>query len=281
MGLFGSFISKFSRNKASVEDLEEFRSILLSSDIGPRYTEELLDLVKKVKPEELESSIKAQILSSLSHQSRGLLSNGPGQLTTILIVGVNGTGKTTSAAKLAKWLADKGEKVILAAADTFRAAAVDQLKTWGGRIEVPVVTGAANADPASVAFEAATRAKAEGFSILIIDTAGRLHTKSNLMDELGKIKRVVEKVTPVNETLFVLDGTTGQNGITQARTFAESSNLTGVIVTKVDGSTRGGIALATERELKVPIKFIGTGESISDIGAFDAEKFVANLVTEP
>ena len=281
MGLFGSFISKFSRNKASVEDLEEFRSILLSSDIGPRYTEELLDLVKKVKPEELESSIKAQILSSLSHQSRGLLSNGPGQLTTILIVGVNGTGKTTSAAKLAKLLADKGEKVILAAADTFRAAAVDQLKTWGGRIEVPVVTGAANADPASVAFEAATRAKAEGFSILIIDTAGRLHTKSNLMDELGKIKRVVEKVTPVNETLFVLDGTTGQNGITQARTFAESANLTGVIVTKVDGSTRGGIALATERELKVPIKFIGTGESISDIGAFDAEKFVANLVTEP
>ena len=281
MGLFGSFISKFSRNKASVEDLEEFRSILLSSDIGPRYTEELLDLVKKVKPEELESSISAQILSSLSHQSRGLLSNGPGQLTTILIVGVNGTGKTTSAAKLAKWLADKGEKVILAAADTFRAAAVDQLKTWGGRIEVPVVTGAANADPASVAFEAATRAKAEGFSILIIDTAGRLHTKSNLMDELGKIKRVVEKVTPVNETLFVLDGTTGQNGITQARTFAESTNLTGVIVTKVDGSTRGGIALATERELKVPIKFIGTGESISDIGAFDAEKFVANLVTEP
>ena len=281
MGLFGSFISKFSRNKASVEDLEEFRSILLSSDIGPRYTEELLDLVKKVKPEELESSIKAQILSSLSHQSRGLLSNGPGQLTTILIVGVNGTGKTTSAAKLAKLLADKGEKVILAAADTFRAAAVDQLKTWGGRIEVPVVTGAANADPASVAFEAATRAKAEGFSILIIDTAGRLHTKSNLMDELGKIKRVVEKVTPVNETLFVLDGTTGQNGITQARTFAESTNLTGVIVTKVDGSTRGGIALATERELKVPIKFIGTGESISDIGAFDAEKFVANLVTEP
>ena len=281
MGLFGSFISKFSRNKASVEDLEEFRSILLSSDIGPRYTEELLDLVKKVKPEELESSISAQILSSLSHHSRALLSNGPGQLTTILIVGVNGTGKTTSAAKLAKWLADKGEKVILAAADTFRAAAVDQLKTWGGRIEVPVVTGAANADPASVAFEAATRAKAEGFSILIIDTAGRLHTKSNLMDELGKIKRVVEKVTPVNETLFVLDGTTGQNGITQARTFAESSNLTGVIVTKVDGSTRGGIALATERELKVPIKFIGTGESISDIGAFDAEKFVANLVTEP
>ena len=281
MGLFGSFISKFSRNKASVEDLEEFRSILLSSDIGPRYTEELLDLVKKVKPEELESSIKAQILSSLSHQSRGLLSNGPGQLTTILIVGVNGTGKTTSAAKLAKWLADKGEKVILAAADTFRAAAVDQLKTWGGRIEVPVVTGAANADPASVAFEAATRAKAEGFSILIIDTAGRLHTKSNLMDELGKIKRVVEKVTPVNETLFILDGTTGQNGITQARTFAESANLSGVIVTKVDGSTRGGIALATERELKVPIKFIGTGESISDIGAFDAERFVANLVTEP
>ena len=281
MGLFGSFISKFSQNKASVEDLEEFRSILLSSDIGPRYTEELLDLVKKGKPEELESSIKAQILSSLSHQSRGLLSNGPGQLTTILIVGVNGTGKTTSAAKLAKLLADKGEKVILAAADTFRAAAVDQLKTWGGRIEVPVVTGAANADPASVAFEAATRAKAEGFSILIIDTAGRLHTKSNLMDELGKIKRVVEKVTPVNETLFVLDGTTGQNGITQARTFAESTNLTGVIVTKVDGSTRGGIALATERELKVPIKFIGTGESISDIGAFDAERFVANLVTEP
>jgi fused signal recognition particle receptor len=200
---------------------------------------------------------------------------------TILIVGVNGTGKTTSAAKLAQLLKSSGEKVILAAADTFRAAAVDQLKTWADRISIPVVTGAVNADPASVAFDAASRAKAEGCTVLIIDTAGRLHTKSNLMDELSKIRRVVEKVTPITETLFVLDGTTGQNGITQARTFSESTNLTGIIVTKVDGSTKGGIALATERELGIPIKFIGTGESINDLSPFDAEGFVAALVTEP
>jgi len=281
MGLFGSFLSKFSRSSVSVEDIEEFRSLLISSDIGPRYTEELLELVKKSKPEELSEKIKDQILASLTEKERTLTRPQAHALMTILIVGVNGTGKTTSAAKLAQLLKSSGEKVILAAADTFRAAAVDQLKTWADRISIPVVTGAVNADPASVAFDAASRAKAEGCTVLIIDTAGRLHTKSNLMDELSKIRRVVEKVTPITETLFVLDGTTGQNGITQARTFSESTNLTGIIVTKVDGSTKGGIALATERELGIPIKYIGTGESINDLSPFDAEGFVAALVTEP
>ncbi|MFM7874502.1 MAG: signal recognition particle-docking protein FtsY, partial [Actinomycetota bacterium] len=186
-------------------------------------------------------------------------------MTTILVVGVNGTGKTTTVAKLANRLKSEGSKVMLAAADTFRAAAVEQLATWGERIEIPVVVGKVNGDPASVAFDAATRAKSEGFDYLIIDTAGRLHTKNNLMEELSKVRRVVEKVTPIDEVLFVLDGTTGQNGITQAKSFADVVSLTGIVVTKLDGSTKGGIALATERALKVPIKLVGTGEGVSDL----------------
>jgi fused signal recognition particle receptor len=209
------------------------------------------------------------------------LSKAEGRLTTILVVGVNGTGKTTTVAKLAKLLKKEGNKVILAAADTFRAAAVEQLSTWGARIEVPVVLGKVNGDPASVAFDAATRAKSEGFDYLIIDTAGRLHTKNNLMEELGKVRRVVEKVSPIDEVLFVLDGTTGQNGITQAKSFAEAVTLTGIVVTKLDGSTKGGIALATERELKVPIKLVGTGEGENDLGLFEPTAYIAELLTQP
>ena len=169
--------------------------------------------------------------------------------------------------------------VLLAAADTFRAAAVDQLRTWGERIGVPVITGAAKSDPAAVSFDAASRAKREKVDVLIIDTAGRLHTKSNLMDELGKIKRVVEKVTPVDEVLFVLDGTTGQNGIVQASTFREAIPITGIIVTKIDGSTKGGIALATERELGIPIKFVGSGEGIDDLAPFEPSSYLGSLFT--
>lgn len=278
MGLFGSFLSKFSRNRASIEDLEEFRRILIESDLGVTTTDEIIDLVKKEKSENLESAVTEKIKSYLSSESRRL-NLQPGTLTTILIVGVNGTGKTTSAAKLANLLKNEGKKVLLVAADTFRAAAVEQLITWGERISVPVVSGAAEADPAAVCFDGATRARNEGFDVLIIDTAGRLHTKSNLMDELGKVKRVIEKVTPVNEVLFVLDGTTGQNGVAQAKIFSESVALTGMIVTKVDGSTKGGIALATERELGLPLKFVGVGESISDLQIFDADAYIADLLT--
>jgi fused signal recognition particle receptor len=237
MGLFGSFLSKFSRNKATPEDLAEFRKVLIKSDIGPKFTEELVGLVEREKSEVLSEQLTSHILASLSDAKRDL-SKAEGRLTTILVVGVNGTGKTTTVAKLAKLLKREGNKVILAAADTFRAAAVEQLSTWGARIDVPVVVGKINGDPASVAFDAATRAKSEGFDYLIIDTAGRLHTKNNLMEELGKVRRVVEKVSPIDEVLFVLDGTTGQNGITQAKSFADAVTLTGIVVTK--GADKAG-----------------------------------------
>lgn len=278
MGLFGSFVSKFSKSKATIEDLEQFRQILISSDIGVGITEEILDLVKREKSEELSTAIANSLKSKLTTSSRfiNLSSDGP---TVILIVGVNGTGKTTSAAKLANYYAKSGKKVLLVAADTFRAAAVAQLQTWGQRIGVEVLSASSNSDPAAIAFDGAKKAKDEGFDFLIIDTAGRLHTKSNLMDELGKIQRVVEKVTLVNEILFVLDGTTGQNGIKQAETFAASVNLTGIVVTKLDGSTKGGIAIATEAALQVPLKYVGFGEGIEDLTPFEADVYIAELLT--
>ena len=278
MGLFGSFLSKFSKSKATIEDLEQFRQILISSDIGVKITEEILELVKREKSEELSTAIANSLKSKLTTSSRAinLSSDGP---TVILIVGVNGTGKTTSAAKLANYYAKSGKKVLLVAADTFRAAAVAQLQTWGQRIGVEVLSASSNSDPAAIAFDGAKKAKDDGFDFLIIDTAGRLHTKSNLMDELGKIQRVVEKVTLVNEILFVLDGTTGQNGIKQAETFASSVNLTGIVVTKLDGSTKGGIAIATEAALQVPLKYVGFGEGIEDLTPFEADGYIAELLT--
>ena len=278
MGLFGSFLSKFSKSKATIEDLDQFRQILISSDIGVGITEEILELVKREKSEELSTAIANSLKSKLTTSSRAinLSSDGP---TVILLVGVNGTGKTTSAAKLANYYAKSGKKVLLVAADTFRAAAVAQLQTWGQRIGVEVLSASSNSDPAAIAFDGAKKAKDEGFDFLIIDTAGRLHTKSNLMDELGKIQRVVEKVTLVNEILFVLDGTTGQNGIKQAETFASSVNLTGIVVTKLDGSTKGGIAIATEAALQVPLKYVGFGEGIEDLTPFEADGYIAELLT--
>ena len=278
MGLIGSFLSKFSKSKATIEDLDQFRQILISSDIGVKITEQILELVKREKSEELSTAIANSLKSKLTTSSRviNLSSDGP---TVILIVGVNGTGKTTSAAKLANYYAKSGKKVLLVAADTFRAAAVAQLQTWGQRIGVEVLSASSNSDPAAIAFDGAKKAKDEGFDFLIIDTAGRLHTKSNLMDELGKIQRVVEKVTLVNEILFVLDGTTGQNGIKQAETFAASVNLTGIVVTKLDGSTKGGIAIATEAALQVPLKYVGFGEGIEDLTPFEADGYIAELLT--
>ena len=278
MGLFGSFLSKFSRSKASIEDLDEFRRVLIESDLGVNVAEQIIETVKREKAENLESAVTQTLRTFLSDKSRSI-STPTGKLTTILIVGVNGTGKTTSAAKLAHHYKNEGKKVLLVAADTFRAAAVAQLLTWGQRIGVEVVQGNENADPAAVCFDGASRALNGGYEILIIDTAGRLHTKSNLMDELGKVRRVVEKVTPIDEVLFVLDGTTGQNGISQAQVFAESVSLTGMIVTKIDGSTRGGVAIATEKALSVPLKFVGTGEGIDDFRPFDPESYIHDLLT--
>jgi len=277
MGLFGSFISKFSRSRASLDDLNSFKNLLIESDIGAPFAEELISLVKKAELSELSDLLAREIKGKLSAKSRKL-NIVSGRLTTILVAGVNGTGKTTTAAKLAQKLNSEGHKVMMAAADTFRAAAVDQLVTWGNRINVPVVVGKINADPAAVSFEAAKRALQESCDVLIIDTAGRLHTKSDLMDELTKVRRVIEKLTPVDEVLFVLDGTMGQNGIIQAQTFAKAIDLTGIVVTKLDGSTKGGIAVSVEHALDIPIKFIGTGESVSDFQAFDSDRFISELL---
>ena len=277
MGLFGSFISKFSRSRASLDDLASFKKILIESDLGAQFAEELINLVKKAELSELHDLLAKEIKGKLSAKSRKL-NKADSRLTTILFVGVNGTGKTTTAAKLAQKIKSEGQKVMLAAADTFRAAAVDQLVTWGDRISVPVVVGKINGDPAAVSYEAAQRALQESIDVLIVDTAGRLHTKSDLMDELTKVRRVIEKLTPVDEVLFVLDGTMGQNGITQAQTFAKATDLTGIVVTKLDGSTKGGIAVSVEHTLDIPIKFIGTGESVSDIQEFDPDKFVSELL---
>jgi fused signal recognition particle receptor len=194
-----------------------------------------------------------------------------------LIVGVNGTGKTTTTAKLANLIKNEGNKVLLAAADTFRAAAVDQLQTWANRIDIEVVTGAANGDPASVAFSAISKAKSEKYDCLIVDTAGRLHTKNNLMSELEKIIKVIEKQSPINEILLVIDATTGQNGINQAKSFIESAGVTGLILTKLDGGAKGGIGIAIEKEFGLPIKFTGWGERITDLAAFDPEQYLDSL----
>lgn len=280
MGRLASFFARLTREQASPADLDELKALLIESDLGFDYTAEILALVRRTSPDKLMLETAAHLSQSLLTGPRSIATN-PDRLTTILMIGVNGTGKTTTTAKLAQRLRNEGRIVFLAAADTFRAAAVDQLKTWGERIGAPVVTGKEGSDPAAVAFEAATSAKRDGAQYLIIDTAGRLHTKSNLMAELSKIVRVVTKVTPVDEALFVLDGTTGQNGISQASAFQSAIPLTGIVVTKLDGSTKGGIALAVERALQVPVKLIGVGEGATDLKEFEPKAYIAELLTQP
>ena len=277
MALFSKLFSKIRGGQTSSADWQEIESSLIESDLGAANAGEIITLAKKFKSDEVEQAVTETLASWLSTASRSIaqLSDRP---TTILVVGVNGTGKTTSSAKLASALKRDGASVLLAAADTFRAAAIEQLQTWGERLGVSVISGKANGDPASVAFDAATKAKADGLNFLIVDTAGRLHTKSGLMDELGKVRRVIEKITPVDEVLLVVDATTGQNGITQAKVFAESVALTGLILSKMDGSARGGIALAIERETGLPVKFVGTGESAGDFQPFDAQKYLSGLI---
>jgi fused signal recognition particle receptor len=201
-----------------------------------------------------------------------------GRPAIVLVVGVNGTGKTTTCGKLARVLIADGRTVLLGAADTFRAAAADQLETWGSRVGAETVRGPEGADPASVAFEAVKQGISDEVDTVLIDTAGRLHTKSGLMDELGKIKRVVEKQAPVDEVLLVLDATTGQNALVQARVFAEVVNVTGVVLTKLDGTAKGGIVVSVQRELGVPVKLIGLGEGPDDLAPFEPEAFVDALL---
>ena len=276
MALFSKLLQKIRGGSTSVSDWEEIEQALIGSDLGAKNAAEIISLAKKTKSDEIDTAITNALTAWLSSGNRNLTFNSD-RPTTVLIVGVNGTGKTTSTAKLISFLKQSKHSVLVAAADTFRAAAVEQLSTWGSRLEVEVVTGPANGDPASVAFEAATKAKAADIDYLIIDTAGRLHTKSGLMDELGKIRRVIEKVLPVDEVLLVVDATTGQNGIVQAKIFMESVAVTGLILTKMDGSAKGGIALAIERECGIPIKFIGTGESATDFEAFNPDRYLNGL----
>lgn len=277
MGLFNRLIAKVrGTSTASALDWSEIEVELLASDLGPALVAELLGAAKKMKGDDAEAAVKEILASKLSAKPRSLRSD----LSTnvVMVVGVNGTGKTTSVAKLATFLHAHGETVTLAAADTFRAAAVDQLTTWGQRIGVEVISGKANAEPASVAFDSVKRAIEIGSKYLIVDTAGRLHNKSDLMAELGKVKRVIEKGAPLAEVLLVIDGTTGQNGLAQAKIFSEAVDVTGLIVTKLDGSARGGVALAIESALDIPIKFIGTGESAHDFAAFEPDAYIEGLL---
>ena len=276
MALFSKLLQKIRGGSTSAGDWQEIEEALIASDLGAKNAAEIIALAKKSKGDEIDTSITSALNAWLSSGDRKLPVNSD-RPTTILIVGVNGTGKTTSSAKLISHLKQENKSVLVAAADTFRAAAVEQLATWGSRLQVDVVTGPANGDPASVAFEAATKAKASNINYLIVDTAGRLHTKSGLMDELGKIRRVIEKVLPVDEVLLVVDATTGQNGIVQAKIFMESVAVTGLVLTKMDGSAKGGIALAIERECGIPIKFIGTGEAATDFEAFNPERYLSGL----
>lgn len=276
MALFSKLSQKIRGGSTSSRDWAEIEESLISSDLGAKNSAEIIEIAKKSKGDEMDGAITSALNTWLSSSNRSLAVNID-RPTAVMIVGVNGTGKTTSTAKLVSYLKAQNNSVLLAAADTFRAAAVEQLATWGSRLDVEVVTGLPNGDPASVAFEAATKAKSAGINYLIIDTAGRLHTKSGLMDELGKIQRVIEKVSPVDEVLLVVDATTGQNGIVQAKIFMESVAVTGIILTKMDGSAKGGIALAIERECGIPIKFIGTGEGAQDLEAFDPERYLNGL----
>jgi fused signal recognition particle receptor len=278
MGLFSKFIAKIKgTNDFSPADWAELEQELLASDLGPTLTKNFLEAAKKVKSDNAELALIEILTSNLSKSSHEpVLVSGT---TTIMVVGVNGTGKTTSVAKLASYYKKSGKSVVLAAGDTFRAAAVDQLKTLGSRIGVVVVSGKDNGDPASVAFDGAKSAHESSSDIFIIDTAGRLHNKNDLMAELSKVKRVVEKVSPINEVLLVIDATTGQNGLQQAKIFTECVEVTGIVLTKLDGSAKGGVALAIEAELGIPIKWVGTGESESDFALFDAQSYIKGLLS--
>ena len=279
MGIFSKFVAKLKgQSTADPLDWKELEAELLAADLGPTLTSAVLKSAQELKGDDAAASLTEILNSHLSSKSREISTTN--SVNVVLIVGVNGTGKTTSVAKLATLLKSSGYSVLIAAADTFRAAAVDQLQTWGDRIGVNVISGKDGAEPASVSFDAAVAAAATQVNFLLIDTAGRLHNKNDLMAELGKIKRVVEKTLPINEVLLVIDATTGQNGIAQAKIFTEAVEVTGIIVTKLDGSARGGVALAIESALDLPIKFVGTGEGERDFAPFDSTKYLAGLIGE-
>jgi len=277
VALFSKFLNKLRSGSLVQADWDELKRVLIESDLGGKLTEEIINAAKSSREGDREAAIISTLTEQLSVKERTLPLHRD-RPTTIVVVGVNGTGKTTSVAKLMKFFTDQKLTVVVAAADTFRAAAVDQIQTWGERLGVPVVVGKSEGDPASVAFDGAKKAVEDRADIFIVDTAGRLHTKSGLMDELAKISRVLERVSPVDEILLVVDATTGQNGVAQAGVFAESVQVSGVILTKMDGSAKGGIALAIEAKTGIPVKFVGVGESASDLQIFDAKSYLAGLI---
>jgi fused signal recognition particle receptor len=278
--------SIFSKIKFDLDSLEKLEEILIQADFGLTTAEAIVLEVKKLaKAQGAQSEAELKVI--LAGVIRDQLATGNRELNltsgklpyVILVVGVNGVGKTTTIGKLATWLMQANMKVVLGAADTFRAAAVDQLSTWANRAEVKLVgPNSEGQDPASVAFEAVEFAVKSGADVVIIDTAGRLQNKTDLMDELSKIRRVIEKQAEIAEVLLVLDATTGQNGLVQARAFAEAISVTGIALTKLDGSAKGGIVVAIQNELSIPIKLVGTGEGVEDFAFFDPEEFASGLV---
>lgn len=277
--------SVFSGFSSIDEDFyEELEEILIMGDIGINATTDIIERLKKqVKEQHLKqpSECKQLLIESIKEQMQvdETAYEFENVQSVIMVIGVNGVGKTTSVGKLAGILKDRGRKVLIAAADTFRAAAGDQLAEWARRADVPMIGGVEGADPASVVFDAVSAAKARGVDVLLIDTAGRLHNKKNLMEELRKMNRIIDKEFPNahRENLIVLDGTTGQNALVQAREFGEVADLTGIVLTKMDGTAKGGIAVAIQSELNVPVKYIGVGETIEDLEKFDSDEFVNAL----
>ncbi|MFL6046176.1 MAG: signal recognition particle-docking protein FtsY [Propionibacteriaceae bacterium] len=277
-----------TRDRMDEDTWEEFEETLITSDLGVAPATELVESLREKlrvegisEPGKARAILRSELIKLVDPtMDRSLNADRIDQPAVVMVVGVNGTGKTTTVGKLARVLVAEDKDVLLGAADTFRAAAADQLETWGSRVGVPTVRGAEGADPASVAFEAVRAGIEQEVDVVLIDTAGRLHTKVGLMDELGKVKRVIERQAPVGEVLLVLDATTGQNGLTQARIFAEVVDVTGIVLTKLDGSAKGGIVVQVQRELGVPVKLVGLGEGADDLAPFDAEIFVDALLEQ-
>ncbi len=282
---FGRISGLFRGDKITEETWEELEMLLIQADVGVQTTMQLVDELRAMvadglakTPNQVQTLLQEQLVAMLRRVQRPYLAiHRP--LAVILVVGVNGSGKTTSIAKLAKLHRDQGQKVLLAAGDTFRAAAADQLEIWGERIGVPVIAHQPGADPGAVAYDAVQAAQSRGVDVLIVDTAGRLHTKFNLMRELRKVREVLRRQVPgaPHEILLVLDATTGQNALTQAKKFRESVDLTGVVLAKLDGTSKGGIVFAVANELNLPVMFAATGEQVDDFAVFDAKQFVADL----
>ncbi len=283
-GIGNALLAVLSRGELKEADWEEIEDTLLVADVGLPAVEEIMAGLRtemkvrgSVDPTEARQVLREQLLALVDPtMDRSLHLDRAGEdPAAILVVGVNGTGKTTTVGKMARLLRAEDKTVLLGAADTFRAAAAEQLTTWGDRVGVQVVRSEREgADPAAVAFEAVGRAKAEDLDVVLVDTAGRLQNKATLMDELGKVKRVMEKQAPVSEVLLVLDATTGQNGLRQAQVFAEAVGITGIVLTKLDGSAKGGIVISVQRELGVPVKLVGLGEGPDDLAPFDPDAFV-------